>query len=151
MFPARIQICRHFGQVIAEASQLQYVLELGRWKYQEVPRSNRSVADRLQSIRTIQNSWRNPQPRSIVKKSLDLPDISVRERRWWTAHNGAIVRHTKFKPASNGQSVTQIDLIDVLSVLDKPSPKASFMLKFPYNNFYVDVVQGLIVAVELER
>lgn len=132
--------------MITETTLLQYHLELGKWGYEHGPNpEGLSVLDRLQSLRTIQKAWLNPQPKRIAKKTINLDDMSDTAIGLILCPN-AIVRYVVGNDME--QVSTRIDLIKVSASVQEFAVWSSIHLKIRCTHMCVDLEQDLLAVTE---
>lgn len=126
---------------------LRYKLELEKSGFEDGPRSELEITERLQSLVAIQNIWSNPRPRVIAKRRIP---ILTKERygeggHWFTFHDGGLVRQTR----DDRTSCSQLEIIDLSQVAEGgPFSIHKVSLKYRCSMAIVDPQQDLLIGEE---
>ncbi|KAJ3489391.1 hypothetical protein NLI96_g2159 [Meripilus lineatus] len=137
-------VSTYFNDIITKSPLIKYKIELERLGFEDGPRSELEIAERLQSLVSTEMAWSNPLPR--VTATYYIP-ILVKDKYHnvttrYVHYDGGIVKQTVIDPTTS-----QLEIIDLSQIPDEgPVSVRRMSLLLQGNVISVDPKQELFIV-----
>ena len=126
-----------------------YLTELGKYGYEDGPRSRLDITNRIQSMYAVQKAWETPNPKILFKTTLQFPETGRPRNTGWSIDSHVLVRSTGIIALNGGDAEhTRLDIVDLLSIGSTAPEINTIYLKFQSSEVYVDLNLRLMFVIE---